>query len=56
MPSGLHPPRNVAEFRRPYNPLLNAGAITVKRLADELGLHMFDCTNTGSAFVEHMTR
>jgi glutaminase len=32
------------------------GVAAFVRLADELGLHMFDCTNTGSAFVEQLTR
>jgi glutaminase len=30
------------------------GVAAFRRLADELGLHMFDCTNTGSAFVDHL--
>lgn len=92
---------NAIEFdpvtRRPYNPMVNAGAITVagilaksgvdggligvvnrqlglgafsprlddkgntvrgvaalRYLSDELGLHAFDCTNTGSSFVEQL--
>ncbi len=32
------------------------GVAALMRLADELGLHMFDCTNTGSPFVEQLTR
>lgn len=32
------------------------GVAAFTRLADELGLHMFDCTNTGSSFVERLTR
>jgi glutaminase len=44
-----------------YAPRLDAkgnsvqGVAAFKRLADELGLHMFDCTNTGSAFVDRLT-
>lgn len=32
------------------------GVAAFKHLADELGLHMFDCTNMGSSFVERLTR
>lgn len=32
------------------------GVAAFRRLADELGLHMFDCTNMGSSFVERLTR
>jgi glutaminase len=32
------------------------GVAAMTRLADELGLHMFDCTNTGSSFVEALMR
>lgn len=32
------------------------GVAALKHLADELGLHLFDCTNTGSSFVENLTR
>lgn len=32
------------------------GVAAFRRLADELGLHMFDCTNIGSPVVERLTR
>ena len=32
------------------------GVAAFTQLADELGLHMFDCTNTGSSFLARMTR
>lgn len=32
------------------------GVAAMKGLADELGLHVFDCTNTGSSFVEQLIR
>ena len=32
------------------------GVAALTRLADELGLHMFDCTNMGSSLVERLTR
>lgn len=32
------------------------GVAAFRRLADELGLHVFDCTNMGSSFVERLTR
>jgi glutaminase len=91
---------NAIEFdpvtRRPYNPMVNAGAITVtgalyeafgvigvvnrqlgigsfaprldaegnsvrgvkaiKLLSDELGLHAFECMNSGSSFVGQLIR
>jgi glutaminase len=32
------------------------GVAAMKSLADELGLHVFDCTNSGSSFVEQLIR
>lgn len=32
------------------------GVNAMKLLSDELGLHVFDCTNTGSSFVEQLIR
>lgn len=32
------------------------GVHAMKALADELGLHVFDCTNRGSSFVEQLIR
>lgn len=32
------------------------GILAMRTLADELGLHAFDCTNTGSSFVEQLIR
>jgi len=32
------------------------GVNAMRALADELGLHVFDCTNRGSSFVEHLIR
>jgi len=32
------------------------GVKAMKSMADELGLHVFDCTNTGSSFIEKLIR
>ena len=32
------------------------GVIAIKSLSDELGLHTFECSNTGSSFVEQLIR
>ena len=32
------------------------GVAAMRRLSDELGLHAFECTNAGSAFVERLLR
>jgi glutaminase len=43
-----------------YSPRLDAkgnsvrGGMTFKELGDELGLHVFDCSNVGSAFIRSM--
>jgi glutaminase len=45
-----------------FSPRLDAkgnsvrGVHAMQALADELGLHVFDCTNTGSSFVEQLIR
>ena len=45
-----------------FSPRLDAkgnsarGVNAMGALANELGLHVFDCTNTGSSFVEQMLR